>query len=170
MVMGFSHVVPGQEAGSQSHTSGQHELEAGLAQHSQGCSEGTTATFQGTCVAAPTGDMASVGMLTQLPWEGSSGYTRPTFVLVSSVIGAFTHISFPIVHGEPILQVLFGQQGASLVQFTEYLQEQRSNTITGLLNSAFKEKPFFCSEGARAGKVCSGCKPAKQQLHCTQGH
>lgn len=146
MVMGASHVVPGQEASSQSHTSSQNELEAGLAQHSQGYSKGTTSTLQGTCVAAPTGDMASVGTLTHLPWEGSWGYTRPTFVLVSSVIGAFTHISFPIVHGEPILQDFFGQQGASLVQFIEYLQEQRSNTITGLLNSAFREKPLLHRE------------------------
>lgn len=63
-MVGLSHVVPGQEASSQSHTSGQNELEARLAQHSQGCSEGTAATLQGTCVATPTGDMASVGTLT----------------------------------------------------------------------------------------------------------
>lgn len=55
MVMGLSHVVPSQEASSQSHTGGQNELEAGLAQHSYGCSNGTTSTLQGTCVAAPTG-------------------------------------------------------------------------------------------------------------------
>lgn len=33
-VVGPSHVVPGQEAGSQGHAGGQDELEAGLAQYS----------------------------------------------------------------------------------------------------------------------------------------
>lgn len=50
---------------------------------------------------------------------------RPTFVLFSSVERAFTHVSFPIVYREPILQGLSGQCGAGLVQFIEYLQEQR---------------------------------------------
>lgn len=72
MVMGVSHVVPGQEASSQSHTSSQNERDAGLGHQSY--SEGTTSMLQGTCVAAPTGDMASVGTLTHLPWEGSWGY------------------------------------------------------------------------------------------------
>lgn len=60
-MMGPSHVVPGQEAGNQGHTSSQNELQAGLTQHSQGCSEGAAAALQGTCVVAPTGDIASVG-------------------------------------------------------------------------------------------------------------
>ena len=60
-VVGPSHVVPGQEAGSQGHAGGQNELEAGLAQYSQDCSEGAAAALQGTCMAAPTRDMASAG-------------------------------------------------------------------------------------------------------------
>lgn len=122
-MMGPSHVVPGQQASNEGHTSGQNELEAGLTQHSQGCSEGAAAALQGTCVVAPTRDRASVGNADTPTLEESSEQARPTSVLFSSVVGTFTHISFSIVHGEPILQGLFGQQGASLVQFIEDLQE-----------------------------------------------
>lgn len=97
-------------------------------------------------------DMASAGAPTRLPWEGSWRQTRPTFVLSSSVVGAFTHISFPIVHGEPVLQGLFGQQRASLVQFIEYLREQKSNTITGLRTPCFPSKA--CA--GKLGQVQSG--------------
>lgn len=106
--MGPSHVVPGQEASSQGHTDGQNELEAGLAQHSHGCLEGTAAALQDTCMAVPTGDIASVGDADMLTLGGSSGHARPTFVLFSSIVGAFTHISFPIMQREPILQGLVG--------------------------------------------------------------
>lgn len=68
------------------------------------------------------------------------------------------HISFPIVHGEPILQDFFGQQGASLVQFIEYLQEQKINTVTGLRTLCFPRKTFLfpCAKGAGVGEACLG--------------
>lgn len=125
-VMGPSHVVPGQETSSQGHTGSQNELKARLAQHSQSCSEGAAAGLQGTCMAAPMGPISG-WMPTYPPWGRSWTQARPTFVF-SSVVGAFTQISFPIMHREPILQGLFGQQGASLVQFIKYLQGQRINS------------------------------------------
>lgn len=154
--MGPSHVVPGQEAGNKGHTSGENELEARLTQHSQGCSEGAAAALQGTCVAAPTGDRASVENADMPTLEESFGQARPTSILFSSVVGAFTHISFPIVHGEPILQGLFGQQEASLVQFIENLQEQGMNSFQWTPKcKPVQEQPESAAGAATRTQRCS---------------
>lgn len=141
-MMGPSHVVASQEAGNQGHTSGQNELQAGLTQHSQGCSEGAAAALQGTCVVAPTGDMASVGNM-DTPWDETLGQARPTSVWFSSIVGAFTHISLPIVHWDSVLQDLSGQQGASLVQFIKYLQEQGMNRHHWIAYTLLSEISLF---------------------------
>lgn len=165
--VGPSHGVPGQEASGQGHAGSQQELEAGPSQHGQGCSKGAAAAFQGTCAAAPRGHAMSGGRHTR---PGCAGHARPTFVQLSSVVGALPHISFPFVHGkpvlrgksavrgkpivrrEPVLQGLFGQQGASLVQFTEYLQVQRIDSRHRRLSP---EGP------SRQGRECTGQTPPR---------
>ena len=160
-MVGPSHGVPGQEASSQGHAGGQQELEAGPSQHGQGCSEGAAAAFQGTCAAAPRGHAVSRGRHTR---PGCAGHARPTFVQLSSVVGALPNVSFPVVHGkpvlrgkpivcrEPILQGLFGQQGASLVQFIEYLQVQRINS---------RQRRVSPEGPSRRGRECTGRTPPR---------
>lgn len=79
---------------------------------------------------------------------------RPTFVLFARVVGALAHISFPIVHGEPVGQRLFGQQGASLVQFIKYLQVPGISSHHWTVYTASREKAPPPTKGAGAGQAC----------------
>lgn len=87
-----------------------------------------------------------------------------TFDLLS-IVGTFAHISFPIVHGDPILCSLSGQCRASLVQFIEYLRS-RGQSSEPSMSRTLRGVCLGAPASAQAASRGRGGTPTRHWLCC----